>query len=116
MRAAVFRAPGVVEAAEVLPPAVGAPTEAIVRVTRAAICGSDLHFFHGKAPMEPGTVMGHEAVGVVAEVGPDVARVRVGDRVCGIFSQRWLDGPLTAEKSKALLPVALAARTMSCAR
>jgi 2-desacetyl-2-hydroxyethyl bacteriochlorophyllide A dehydrogenase len=85
VRAAVFRAPGVVETAEVAPPALGTPTDAIVRVTRAAICGSDLHFFHGKAPMEPGTVMGHEAVGVVAEVGAGVARVHVGDRVVTSF-------------------------------
>jgi alcohol dehydrogenase len=81
MRAAVFRAPGVVETADVDAPAILAPTDAIVRVTRAAICGSDLHFFHGKAPMDPGTVMGHEAVGLVDEVGAQVERVRIGDRV-----------------------------------
>ncbi len=40
-----------------------------MRVTRSAICGSDLHFFHGKAPMSPGEGIGHEAVGVVEEVG-----------------------------------------------
>jgi 2-desacetyl-2-hydroxyethyl bacteriochlorophyllide A dehydrogenase len=85
VRAAVFRAPGVVEVADVQVPAIVSTTDAIVRVTRAGICGSDLHFFHGKAPMDPGTVMGHEAVGVVAEVGEDVARVRVGDRVVSSF-------------------------------
>src|SRR5438477_10581362 len=44
-----------------------------------------------------------DGAGEVAAVGDGVSRVRVGDRVCGIFMQRWLDGPLTAEKSKAAL-------------
>jgi 2-desacetyl-2-hydroxyethyl bacteriochlorophyllide A dehydrogenase len=54
---------------------------ALVRVTRASICGSDLHFYHGKIPMLPGTVIGHECVGVVEAVGADVRRFRAGDRV-----------------------------------
>ena len=64
----------------------GAPDDAVVRVTRTAICGSDLHFFHGKAPIEPGDVLGHEAVGVVEAVGPNVDAVLAGDRVVVAFN------------------------------
>lgn len=85
MRAVVFRADGLVEVADVTRPELRDPTDVIIRVTRAAICGSDLHFFHGKAPMDPGTVMGHEAVGVVEEIGPGVEAVAVGDRVITSF-------------------------------
>ena len=85
MQAAVFRAVGAVEVAELPTPELQRATDAIVRVTRAAICGSDLHFFHGKAPMDPGTVMGHEAAGIVEAVGEEVAAVRPGDRVVTSF-------------------------------
>jgi 2-desacetyl-2-hydroxyethyl bacteriochlorophyllide A dehydrogenase len=85
MRAAVFASERVVRIAEVPQPTIVAPTDAIIRVRRAGICGSDLHFFHGKAPMDPGTVMGHEAVGIVEEVGPAVRDVAVGDRVVTAF-------------------------------
>jgi threonine dehydrogenase-like Zn-dependent dehydrogenase len=53
----------------------------VVRVTRASICGSDLHLYHGTVPALPGTIVGHECVGVVEEVGSDVRRFRRGDRV-----------------------------------
>jgi threonine dehydrogenase-like Zn-dependent dehydrogenase len=85
MRAVVFRSEGVVETDDVADPSISAPTDAIVRVLRAGICGSDLHFFHGKAPMDAGTVMGHEAVGIVEEVGSGVASRRVGERVVTSF-------------------------------
>jgi len=54
---------------------------AVVQVTRASICGSDLHVYHGAVPAFPGTVLGHECVGVVEEVGKGVRRFRKGDRV-----------------------------------
>jgi len=85
MRAAVFRAEGIVEVTERPEPMIEEPTDAILRVTHAGICGSDLHFFHGKAPMDPGTTMGHEAVGTVDEVGDGVTTVRPGDRVVTSF-------------------------------
>lgn len=57
-------------------------TDAIVRVTSTAICGSDLHLYNGFIPsMEKGDVLGHEFMGEVVEVGPDVKRLKVGDRV-----------------------------------
>jgi alcohol dehydrogenase len=85
VRAAVFRTEGLVEVIDRDEPELVEPTDAIVRVRRAGICGSDLHFFHGKAPMEPGTTMGHEAVGTVERIGADVDTVRPGDRVVTSF-------------------------------
>ncbi|MBV9103583.1 MAG: alcohol dehydrogenase catalytic domain-containing protein, partial [Candidatus Eremiobacteraeota bacterium] len=58
------------------------PTDAIVRLTVSAICGTDLHFVRGTMPsMIPGTILGHEGVGVVEEVGKDVRNLLPGDRV-----------------------------------
>jgi threonine dehydrogenase-like Zn-dependent dehydrogenase len=66
-------------------PVIEEPTDALVRITTAAICGSDLHFYHGKAPLQPGDPMGHEGIGVVEEVGPGVTRFSPGDRVVIAF-------------------------------
>jgi threonine dehydrogenase-like Zn-dependent dehydrogenase len=85
MRAVVYEDVGRVTVAEVREPVLRDPDDAIVRVRLAAICGSDLHFLHGKAPLEPGEPIGHEAVGVVEAVGPEVRRVAVGDRVAVSF-------------------------------
>lgn len=85
MRSVLYRDVGKVEVAEVPAPALEDPADAIVRVTVSSICGSDLHFFHGKAPLEPGEAIGHEAVGVVERVGPDVRRFAPGDRVVVAF-------------------------------
>jgi threonine dehydrogenase-like Zn-dependent dehydrogenase len=86
MRAVVFARPGVVEVANVPPPAIEHPGDALVRVMRAAICGSDLHSLHGKTPTAVGTVLGHEAVGVVQTVGAAVTSVRPGQRVVVSFA------------------------------
>lgn len=85
MRAVVFEAEGRVAVAEVPDPAIEEPGDAVVRVTTAGICGSDLHFFHLKAPIDPGEVLGHEAVGVVDRVGEDVTAFAPGDRVVVAF-------------------------------
>ena len=85
MREVVFVAEGAVDVVEGPAPALQEPGDAVLRVTRAGICGSDLHFFHGKAPMDPGTIMGHEAVGFVESVGEAVATLRPGDRVVTSF-------------------------------
>ncbi|MGH2765675.1 MAG: alcohol dehydrogenase catalytic domain-containing protein [Actinomycetota bacterium] len=66
-------------------PVIQEPADAVVRVTTAAICGSDLHFYHGKAPLQPGDALGHEGVGVVEEVGSEVAGFSPGDRVVIAF-------------------------------
>ncbi len=86
MRAVVFEAVGRVGVSDVPAPRIEDPGDAVVRVTISAICGSDLHFFHGKAPIEPGEGIGHEAVGVVEEVGGRVGRFRIGDRVVVAFN------------------------------
>lgn len=85
MRAVVFDAVGRVRVAEVPDPVIEGPGDAVVRVTLSAICGSDLHFLHGKTPLDPGEGIGHEAVGVVESVGGDVAGVGPGDRVVVSF-------------------------------
>jgi threonine dehydrogenase-like Zn-dependent dehydrogenase len=85
LRAVVYEDVGVVRVADVPEPGIEDAHDAIVRVTTAAICGSDLHFVGGKAPLYPGETIGHEAVGVVEEVGPEVLRFRPGDRVILAF-------------------------------
>ena len=85
MRAVVYQGIGKVSVAEVADPGLEDPRDAIVRVTTAGICGSDLHFFHGKAPLEPGETIGHEAVGVIDAIGPEVERFRPGQRVVAAF-------------------------------
>lgn len=68
-------------------PKIKEPTDVVARVTASAICGSDLHQYHWRFPnIEPGSVMGHEFVGVVEEVGPAVSRVKKGDRIMAPFS------------------------------
>ncbi|MGH2634732.1 MAG: alcohol dehydrogenase catalytic domain-containing protein [Actinomycetota bacterium] len=85
MRAVVYRGPGRLEVADVPGPLIEDPRDAIVRVSVSAICGSDLHFVHGKAPLEPGETIGHEAVGIVEDVGDAVVRFAAGDRVVVSF-------------------------------
>ena len=70
---------------DVADPVVEEPTDAVIRVTRSAICGSDLHFLRGKTPLDTGSVIGHEAVGVVDSVGDGVSRFRPADRVVASF-------------------------------
>lgn len=63
------------------------PRDAIVKITRSAICGSDLHIYDGYIPtMEPGDILGHEFMGEVMEVGPGVKNLQVGDRVVVPFT------------------------------
>jgi len=85
MRAVTFQAPGEVRIEEKPDPEVGAADDALVRVEASGICGSDLHIFHGRVPVEPGFTIGHEFVGTVLAVGPAVERVAAGDRVLGCF-------------------------------
>jgi 2-desacetyl-2-hydroxyethyl bacteriochlorophyllide A dehydrogenase len=85
MRAVTFQKPGEVRIEEKPEPEVGAADEAVVRIEASGICGSDLHIYHGRVPVEPGFTIGHEFVGTVLAVGSDVERVAVGDRVLGCF-------------------------------
>jgi 2-desacetyl-2-hydroxyethyl bacteriochlorophyllide A dehydrogenase len=81
MRALVLHGPDDVRCERVADPTLGDRRGAIVRITRTSICGSDLHLVHGTVPTEPGTIIGHEGIGVVEEVGADVRRFRKGQRV-----------------------------------
>jgi len=81
MRAIVFHGPNDVRVDTVPDAGLRDRRSAIVRVTRASICGSDLHLVHGAVPSEPGVVIGHECVGVVEAVGAEVRRFRKGERV-----------------------------------
>jgi 2-desacetyl-2-hydroxyethyl bacteriochlorophyllide A dehydrogenase len=85
MRAVTFQAPGEVRIEEKPAPEPLAPDDAVVRVEASGICGSDLHIYHGRVPVEPGFTIGHEFVGTVLAAGPDVERVAEGDRVLGCF-------------------------------
>lgn len=82
MKALVFHAVGDIRVDEVPEPQIQDPTDAIVRLTSSAICGTDLHFVRGTmSGMKPGTILGHEGVGVVEELGDDVRNFDIGDRV-----------------------------------
>jgi alcohol dehydrogenase len=85
MRAVTFQAPGQVRVEEKDDPRVVAGDDALIRVEASGICGSDLHIYHGRVPVEPGFTIGHEFVGTVVEAGPEVERVSAGDRVLGTF-------------------------------
>jgi threonine dehydrogenase-like Zn-dependent dehydrogenase len=82
MKAVVFHGVGDIRLDEVKEPKLKEGTDAIVRLTASAICGTDLHMIRGTMPgMKPGTILGHEGVGIVEEVGRDVRNLRKGDRV-----------------------------------
>jgi 2-desacetyl-2-hydroxyethyl bacteriochlorophyllide A dehydrogenase len=85
MRAVTFQSPGVVSVEERPEPELIAPDDAVVRIEATGVCGSDLHIFHGRVPIEAGFTIGHEYVGTVIAAGDAVTRVAVGDRVLGCF-------------------------------
>ncbi|MGO4602826.1 zinc-dependent alcohol dehydrogenase [Terrabacter sp. 2YAF2] len=87
MRALTWHGIEDVRVTDVPDPVIADTTDAIVRVTSTAICGSDLHLYRVLAPyLQPGDVLGHEFMGIVEEVGPDVATLAVGDRVVVPFN------------------------------
>lgn len=87
MRATVFHAPGDVRVENVPDPGIERPTDAVVRVMYACICGSDLWFYRGiNANWQPGWRTGHEFMGVVDAVGSEVTTVKPGDVVLAPFS------------------------------
>ena len=87
MLAMDYRGPYRVRAVQKPDPEIEHPGDAIVRVTRSCICGSDLHLYHGLVPdTRVGTTFGHEFVGVVEAVGDGVQKLKVGDRVLVPFN------------------------------
>ena len=86
MRANQWKGRNVVAVDDVPDPTILDPHDAIVRITRAAICGSDLHLYAGYVPgMERGDILGHEFMGEVVETGKQVANLNIGDRVVVAF-------------------------------
>jgi alcohol dehydrogenase len=82
MKALVYQGPGKKALEERPMPAISAPTDAIVKITKTTICGTDLHILKGEVPTcKPGRILGHEGVGVVDSVGAGVTSFRPGDRV-----------------------------------
>jgi len=85
MRAAISHGLGEIAIEEVPEPTIQSPTDALVRVTHTAICGSDLWFYRGDSDHGEGSRVGHEPMGVVEEVGEPVRSVDPGDRVFASF-------------------------------
>ncbi|MDF3920013.1 zinc-dependent alcohol dehydrogenase [Salinicola salarius] len=82
MKAVVFHAIGDIRVDDVPEPQLQEPTDAIIRLTTSALCGTDLHFVRGSfTPMQAGTILGHEGVGIVEQLGDDVRNLAIGDRV-----------------------------------
>src|ERR1700712_3063580 len=86
MRALVYKSPFKVQVETVDDAKIDQPLDAIIAITTANICGSDLHPYEGRAALESGMVLGHENMGIVQEVGPGVNRIKVGDRVSVPFN------------------------------
>lgn len=88
MHALVYNGPSQKTLQERSKPSIKSPTDAIVRVTRTTICGTDLHLRKGDVPScKPGTILGHEGVGVIDAVGAGVTTFKVGDN-CGRTTSR----------------------------
>jgi glutathione-independent formaldehyde dehydrogenase len=86
VKAVVYKEPFKLAVEDVDDPTIEQPGDAVIRITSTNICGSDLHPYEGRAPLEAGMVLGHENMGIVEEIGPGVNRVKVGDRVSVPFN------------------------------
>jgi 2-desacetyl-2-hydroxyethyl bacteriochlorophyllide A dehydrogenase len=85
MRAVTFQSPGEVAVEDVPEPELQRHDDAVVQIDASGICGSDLHIYHGRVPVETGFTIGHEFVGTVLAAGPELERAAVGERVLGCF-------------------------------
>ncbi len=78
----VYRGPGKIEYKFVTKPKIENPTDALIKIVKTTICGTDLGILHGKTPsVKPGTTLGHEGIGIIEEVGNAVRNFKKGDRV-----------------------------------
>src|SRR5579863_10640832 len=89
MKATIYHGPHDMRFETVADPTIGSPQDAIVRITRAAICGSDLWFYRGVTKPSVGAHTGHEFIGIVENIGSEVRSVRPGDAVIAPFA--WSD-------------------------
>src|SRR5881397_992282 len=85
MRAAIFQGPHSIAVGDRPDPEIKEPTDAVVRVVLACVCGSDLWYYRGETEFAVGPI-GHEFVGVVEEIGSDVSSVKKGDFVIAPFA------------------------------
>ncbi|MBG9588793.1 zinc-dependent alcohol dehydrogenase [Cytobacillus firmus] len=81
MKAVTYQGPNRVEVTNVDDPKLEKKDDIIVKITSTAICGSDLHLYQGNMPLPEGYIIGHEPMGIVEETGPEVTKVKKGDRV-----------------------------------
>ena len=119
MLAMNYRGPYRVRVQQKAEPSIEHPNDAIVRVTRACICGSDLHLYHGLVPdTRIGSTFGHEFTGIVEEIGPSVQNLKVGDRASctAIATTRTRKRPRSAASTVIRTPPAVttAARPNTC--
>lgn len=85
MKAATYHGPRDIRVETVPDPKIQDPNDVILRVTKSAICGSDLHFYRGRVPMDEGFIVGHEFMGVVEDIGKDIRLLKKGDRAVASF-------------------------------
>ena len=107
MKAVVYKGKNKVAVEEVSDPKIEAPGDAIIRITTAAICGSDLHMYDERSNAEPGTVFGHENQGVVEDIGKalgveyqDNEELKGSDKVAERDRHRWELDPASSEDYK----------------
>ena len=82
MKGLVYGGPGIIELKDIPLPVIIKPTDALVKVLKTTICGTDLGILHGKTPTcKPGTTLGHEGVGIIEEIGSSVRNFKKGDHV-----------------------------------
>ncbi|OAS83255.1 zinc-dependent alcohol dehydrogenase [Metabacillus litoralis] len=86
MKAVTYQGPNNVKVKEVEDAKLEKRDDVIVKITSTAICGSDLHLYQGNMPLPEGYIIGHEPMGIVEEVGPNVTKVKKGDRVVVPFN------------------------------
>lgn len=81
MKAVVYSGPKNVSVAEMEKPRPSKPTDALLKITSAGLCGSDLHLYDGRTNFEKGRSIGHEIMGMIEQVGESVTQIKPGDRV-----------------------------------
>lgn len=82
MKGLIYNGPGKIEFKEIPKPVIEKPTDALVKMIKTTICGTDLGILHGKTPScKPGTTLGHEGIGIIEEVGSSVSNFKKGDQV-----------------------------------
>src|SRR6202047_784964 len=99
MKALVYRGPGSISVEERPRPKVEQPNDAVVKMVKTTICGTDLHILKGDVPTcTPGRILGHEGIGVIEEIGNGVSQFKKGDRVIISCITSWVSA-ITAKRA-----------------